>query len=164
MDLKDTGRETCSERWNPRSLVRPACYHDVARFDVALIRDQQVAARSGSRSKRADSHRGPEWSANQRTVFLDQIDNLVLVRKGIRRVAGIAMAGQLYAPVGELEHQRIPPLRAPAFANAAAFDYDVLLTEASKVIAHGEASLTAADDDRFDRFHMRPWSLASDFC
>jgi hypothetical protein len=160
MDLKKFAGDPCSERWNPRPLVRTGRDHDVACFNVALIGNKYVAARLGSSSKRADCHRGPEWNSHQHTIFLNQFDNIVLVREGVRSVAGITMAGELYAPVWELEHQRIPPLRAPAFADPTALEYDMLLTEASKVIAHGEASLTAANDDRFDAFLRH---LASDF-
>jgi hypothetical protein len=51
-------------------------------------------------------------------------------------------------PGGTVGDERVPPLGAPALGNAVPFEDHMLDAGFGQVFAHGEASLTAADNDR----------------
>jgi hypothetical protein len=56
------------------------------------------------------------------------------------------MARQTKHRVGKLKSERIPAFTKPAFGYPTTFEHDMLSSDPRQVIAHGEASLTAADD------------------
>ena len=75
------------------------------------------------------------------------------MREPIRLIACIDLARKRKAPIGKLEAQRIPALRAPALSHASPLEHQVFAASLRKVIAHREAGLAAADDHRLDLLH-----------
>ena len=77
------------------------------------------------------------------------------MREPLRVVPSIGVARQLDTPVRELEHERVPPLRAPVFCHPRALQDEVLLAELFQVIAYGEAGLAPAHNNGFDALHHK---------
>ena len=59
-------------------------------------------------------------------------------------------AGKAVMPGGAVGDQRIPPLGAPAFGDAAALKHQMRDTGPAQMLAHGDACLAGADDKRVD--------------
>lgn len=71
-------------------------------------------------------------------------------REAVRIVALVFVPGQLNSPVGELEAEGIPAFTAPAFTHFATFEDHMFSPKLTEIITHGQAGVTAADDDRIN--------------
>ena len=103
---------------------------------------------------RADAihaHARPHGRVDELAVALDEGDHLVARGEAVRPVAAILLAGQAQAPVGELEHQRIPALVPPALGHPPPLEDDVGAPEPAQVIAEREPGVPAAHDHRLGR-------------
>ena len=95
------------------------------------------------------------------------VDHLVAAGEAVRVDAGDRQAGQPVVPGGAVGVQAIPALRAPAFGDAVAFEDEVGEAALAQLLAHGQAGLAGADDERFDCFNrhgMTPVALARRSC
>src|SRR6266705_6465195 len=153
VELNDIGGKAGRELRDPWSLIRAGGDHYVSRLQFTVVREDHVAAglRVGPKREHVDS--GSEGRLDPRAVVLDEAQDVVLVREPLRVVPSIGVARQLDTPVRELEHERVPPLRAPVFRHPRALQDEVLLAELFQVMAHGEAGLAPANDDGLDALH-----------
>jgi hypothetical protein len=95
---------------------------------------------------------GPGVFAHRRPgadgVLLDDAKDLAVVGEAVGIGAGVCVAGQLQRPVRELKAQRVPPFRAPAFADASPFQHHVFASTLLEHGAHRQAGLATSDDER----------------
>ena len=94
------------------------------------------------------SHPGPHGRVDELAVALDEGDHLVARGEAVRPVAAILLAGQAQAPVGELEHQRVPALAPPALGHSPPLEDEVRASEPAQVIAERQPGVPAAHDHR----------------
>src|SRR6185503_21230117 len=93
-------------------------------------------------------HAGPYGGVDQRAVPLDEGDHLVARREAIGPGPAILLAGQPEAPVGELEHQRVPALAPPALGHPSPLEDHVGAPTAAQVMAEGQPRVPTAHDHR----------------
>src|SRR6266446_3482333 len=155
VELKEVDGKAARELRDPWSLIRAGGDHYVSRLQFTVVREDHVAAglRVGPKREHVDS--GSEGRLDPRAVVLDEAQDVILVRESVRVVPSIGVARQLDTPVRELEHERVPPLRAPVFCHPRALQDEVLLAELFQVIAHGEAGLAPAHNNGFDALHHK---------
>src|SRR5712691_475298 len=153
VELNDIGGKAGRELRDPWSLIRARSNHDVSRPQFTVIGENHVAAGLRVRPEREHVDSGSEGRLDPRAVVLDEAQDVVLVREPVRVVPSIGVARQLDTPVRELEHERVPPLRAPVFRHPRALQDEVLLAELFQAIAHGEAGLAPANNDGLDALH-----------
>src|SRR4030095_1627852 len=87
-------------------------------------------------------------SFDEISVAIEKSHDLVTGREGVRIVASVFVPGQLNSPVGELEAEGIPAFTAPPFTHSAPFENHMLAPSLTEIVTHGEAGVTAADDNR----------------
>src|SRR6266705_1152909 len=153
VELNDIGGKAGRELRDPWSLIRAGGDHYVSRPQLTVIGEDHVAADLRARPERQHVDTRSEGRVDPRAIVLDEAQDVVLVRKAVRVVPRVGVAGQRDAPVRELEHERVPPLRAPVFRHPRALQDEVLLAALLQVIAHGEAGLAPANDDGLDALH-----------
>src|SRR6266702_5351940 len=115
VELNDIGGKAGRELRDLWSLIRAGGNHYVSRLQFTVVREDHVAAGLRVRPEREHVDSGSEGRLDPRAVVLDEAQNVILVREPVRVVPSIGAARQLDAPVRELEHERVPPLRAPVF-------------------------------------------------
>ena len=91
-------------------------------------------------------------------VALQVVGDLVLGGEAIGRAAEF-QAGEAVMPGRAIGDQRIPARAAPVLRNAVALQHHMLHTVPAQVLAHGDAGLTGADDQR-DGFLLHHCLLA----
>src|SRR6266496_1380053 len=153
VELNDIGGKAGRELRNLWSLIRAGGNHYVSRLQFTVVREDHVAAGLRVRPEREHVDSGSEGRLDPRAVVLDEAQDVILVREPVRVVPSIGVARQLDTPVRELEHERVPPLRAPVFCHPRALQDEVLLAELFQVIAHGETGLAPANNDGLDALH-----------
>src|SRR5258708_2653845 len=155
VELKEVDWKAGRELRDPWSLMRAGGNHDVSRPQFTVIGENHVAVGLRVRPEREHVDSGSEGRLDSRAIVLDEAQDVELVRKTVRVVPSIGVARQLDTPVRELEHERVPPLRAPVFRHPRALQDEVLLAELLQVIAHGEAGLAPANDNGLDPLHHK---------
>src|SRR6266852_6165683 len=153
VEVNDIGGKAGRELRDLWSLIRAGGNHDVSRLQFTVIGENHVAAGLRVRPEREHVDSGSEGRLDPRAVVLDEAQDVILVREPVRVVPSIGVARQLDTPVRELEHEGVPPLRAPVFRHPRALQDEVLLAELLQVIAHGEAGLAPANNDGLDALH-----------
>jgi hypothetical protein len=122
------------------------------RFPVTAVGPNAEAA-PGARD-RGDGRPLAERSAERPRVALKRRHELRSRRIRIR-VHRRVVVRQPVRPVRREQRERIPALAAPALADTAALEHDVVVPGFREEAAEGKPSLAAADDDRVDRVHGR---------
>src|SRR6266705_3294202 len=117
VELNDIGGKAGRELRDPWSLIRAGGDHYVSRPQLTVIGEDHVAADLRARPERQHVDTRSEWRVDPRAIVLDEAQDVILVREPVRVVPSIDVAGQRDAPVRELEHERVPPLRAPVFCH-----------------------------------------------
>src|SRR5712692_6104621 len=153
VELNDTGGKAGRELRDLWSLIRAGGNHYVSRLQFPVVREDHVALGLRVRPEREHVDSGSEGRPDPRAVVLDEAQDVILVREPVRVVPSIGVARQLDTPVRELEHERVPPLRAPVFCHPRALQNKIFPAELVQVIAHGEAGLAPANNDGLDALH-----------
>src|SRR5208283_88267 len=95
----------------------------------------------------------PDGGCDMFRVSDKVIDDLVLGGKAIGVDAGERPARKSVMPSGTVGDKRIPPFRAPALNNPMALDDEMRRAAFAQVLAHRQAGLTAADDERLHFYY-----------
>ena len=140
----DAVREDVRERRAVRPLVRAAAEHDPAGEKVARRRLEPVAP-AGRRREGANLDALVDGHVDG--VALEVGDDRLPRHVAVGVVAVIAATGQLDRPVRRHQAERRPAV-APALPDAAALQHHVLDPGGGELVAHRQARLTGADDDR----------------
>ena len=151
MDLLDS-RVKWNDIRNDRTLKRTGRHDYMVGLDDALggLRTEAGTARLSTKGRNFNST--VDRSGDLLRVCDEVVYDLVSGRKAIL-IAGKGHAGKSIVPGWPIGNQGIPPFGAPAFNNPMAFDDEMRPSALAQVLAHRQASLTTADDERFDRFH-----------
>ena len=124
---------------------------DIVRRDRAVggLGDETCAV-----TLRQPRHRdaAADRGADEAGIGLDEFDDVVRVGKGIRIAVRKRKVRQPHRPVGKLEFQPVPAFAAPALGDPVALEHEVRKPALLQPVAHHEASLAAADHQRFDFF------------
>jgi hypothetical protein len=144
VEARDAVREHVGERRAVRPLVGAAAEHDPAGEQVARRCLQPVAPAGRGRD---GAHVDLLPHRHVAGVALEVGDDLVPWHVAVGVVAVVAAAGQLDRPVRRHEAERRPAI-APALPDAPALQHHVLDPGAGELVAHRQARLTGADDDR----------------
>ena len=78
--------------------------------------------------------------------MLEVANDLVADHKTIRIITSIRKAGQLALPIRRHEAERVPPPIHPVMGDAVTLQHNVINTALGEAAAHGQTSLSAADD------------------
>ena len=143
-----------------RRPVRPGRDDDVARVPGAAAGDDAVAAGRAAAGGGGDFvHGGPvdHGRAERGGVRLEVADEGADAEVAVRVGPAVAPAGEPGHPARREQVQGVPALGAPAVADPAAVEHDVLASGVREQLAHREAGVAGPDDDGVDGGH--PGSL-----
>ena len=116
--------------------------------------DEVRPGRPRARFDRGHLGAGPERQSVMVGVGLEPGHEGVAREEGVAGLDDARIVGKSVHPVGRVEGEGVPPLRAPGLADQAAFEDDVLDAEPRQVPARPETGLTAADDDGLECPHL----------
>jgi hypothetical protein len=150
MYLKDIFRNIGVHGRYHSPLIRSCGNHHIGGFNGATVCGEQIAAEIGCLLQRRDFHSTARRGLNERRVVLDESNDLTTRREGVWIIALIFVAGQFDGPVGELKAEGNPAFTAPTFTHSAAFEDHMLPPSLTEIVTHGEAGVTAADDNRIN--------------
>ena len=142
--LDDPRRNRVADGRQDRLLVGPGGDDNVGGLDVPL-RGLEVEA-AVDRTNAVHAYTGSHGGIDELAVALDEGDHLVAGREAIRPVATILVPGEPEAPVGELEHQRVPALAPPALGHPSPLENHVRAPEPAQVVAERESGVPPAHD------------------
>ncbi len=136
-----------------RPLVCAGAEHDVPGRDRAGGGLQQEPAVLPG-PKRLDVNAFPNGRLEPVRIALEVRDDLVAGHESVRVPAVVRSAGKLDGPVWRDEAEAVPA-SAPRLADPAPFEYHVLDSGASELVAHGQPGLARANDDDVDTLPHR---------
>src|SRR5712692_5886781 len=93
VELNDIGGKAGRELRDLWSLIRARSNHDVSRPQFTVIGENHVAAGLCVRPKRQHVDTRSEWRVDPRAIVLDEAQDVVLVRKAVRVVPRVGVAG-----------------------------------------------------------------------
>ena len=140
------------QRRDDRVLERAGGDDDVIGLDHALRGGDAEAGAAGIAAQFLDLDAAADRGGDLFGVGCEIIGDLVLGDEGVGGTVEFH-AGKAVMPGGAVGDQRIPPLGAPAFGDAAALEHQMRDTGAAQMLAHGDACLAGADDKRVDLVH-----------
>ncbi len=151
-DLKQVVGQSRGDGRHPRHVAVPGRDDDVSRHPDPAVGGDAVAPPGQG----LDSQHGGAV-VNRRvegtSVVLQVLDELPRGHVTVGVVPLVVPVRKTTVPVGREEPQGIPALAAPALADPPALQHDVLDAALPEAAAHGQARLTASDDDRVRVFH-----------
>ena len=138
---------------NDRFLERTRRCDDMAGLNLALrgFNDKARTAFDFAHSFHFDAR------ADRGAYFLSighhVIGNVLFTGEGVR-VAVEFEVRKTVMPCGAIHHERVPAFRPPPLCNAVSFEDDMFNTVVRQVFACRDASLSAANHNRIDNFHL----------
>lgn len=149
LHLQDAGRQALRHARHDRRAVAARCHHHLVGGKIAGTRADVeaaavlLAARSDAQHLGMLAHRGIDHAHKAVEIGND----LVLLHKAMRIVAGIRMPRQRALPVRRDQAERVPALLAPGMRDRLRFEHEMVDARARQVVTHRQSGLTAADDD-----------------
>ena len=140
-----------------RALERSGGGNHVVGFDHALRRFDTEAGPADIPLHILYLHAAADGGGDLFRVGDEIVRNLLFMGKGVGIDIGKLHTRKPVVPGRTIRDHGVPSFRAPAFGNSVPLQNEVRHAAVAQVLAHGQAGLAAANDERFYffRWHLR---------
>jgi hypothetical protein len=134
-------------------LKRTGRRHDAVGLDLACAGCDQKPTSAGLAHRVEHLNPFADRRFDHCGVIYQIVRHTILGDKGIRRLALKFHIGEPVMPDRSVGHQRIPAPAAPGFGSAVFLQHQMRHPGPAKMFTHGDAGLSAPDDQRISLFH-----------